>query len=53
MVGVWDFLGRRFNWVLVGVGVSRVGCGVGRSAGESVGGWWGAPCFALEYVELV
>ena len=50
---VWCFFGRRLCWVLVGVGVLRVGCGAGRIVVKSVGGWWGVPCFALEYVELI
>ena len=52
VVGVWGFPSSRF-WVLVGVGVFRVGCGVGRSVVENVGGRLGVPCFALEYVRLV
>ena len=52
VVGVWGFPSPRF-WLLVGVGVVRVGCSAGRSVVENVGGWWGVPCFALEYVELV
>ena len=37
----------------VGVGVVRVGCGIGGCAEESVVGWSRVPCFALEYAELV
>ena len=37
----------------MGVGVLRVGCGVGGCVVENVCGWWSVPCFALKYVELV